>query len=378
MNIPTHAVSRNPDLQSAFDSPDRIRMACPLCRDAGGDTNGDHLAIGGGRVHCFSDPGHGKELWLELREIEPNIWKRRSKRVRQDRTVQPADPGIPDGDPNAADFQNGSAFNSNDAGGGGSLKTSPPSGGVLPPGEQLRWELDVLLVSSHGDDDGPASDPTDGLIRVMRKARAHYFDAVADALEFTHVLGRSLNRLKETHDHGTWTAFIDEHDIDERMDRRARQVATLPWDEVEENNLRSVTAVTTYLRKQKGVQVKPVNKDKALIASLEAEKESMKASVTEAELMRAEIAELKKQVARKDDIIEHLRAERDEYRDNLEMARGTIDLFQTGRPAGLDKGHNYNELTEAVNGAAPRGHAGAVSFGDYQAEHNAGSQYPDD
>ena len=355
-----------PDLQFAFDSPDRTRTACPICRDAGGDGGGDHLAIGDGKVHCFSDPAHGKELWLELREFEPNIWKRRSKRVRPDRTAQPPDPGIPDGDPKSADFQTGSAFNSNDAGAEGIPQNSPASGGGLPPGESLRWELDVLLVSSHGDDDGPAADPTDGLIKVMRKAKSYYYDAVADTLEFTHLMGRALNRLNETHDDGTWTAFIDEQGIDGRMDRRARQVATVPWSEIEEENLRSVTAVTTYLRKRNGVKVKTVNKDKAKIASLEAENETMKATVTEAELMRAKIAELEKEKKADKAMIEHLRAERDELKENLEMAHGTIGILQTGRPAGLQNGNGYNELVKTSD--LP------VSM----EEHDAGSMFPDD
>ena len=66
-NIPASSVSRNTDdLQYLFESSDKHRVACPLCRDEDHDTTGNNLSIGDGRVVCFRDPVHGDDLFRDL------------------------------------------------------------------------------------------------------------------------------------------------------------------------------------------------------------------------------------------------------------------------------------------------------------------------
>ncbi len=83
------------DLQSLFDSSIPYQRApCPICRAAGGDSTGDHLAIGDQHVVCHRDPEHGRELWRELRngatDLPPKTTKpnKRQGTGRQDLAVK--------------------------------------------------------------------------------------------------------------------------------------------------------------------------------------------------------------------------------------------------------------------------------------------------
>ena len=59
------------DLISAFYNPS-VRMACPLCREIGKDSTGDHLQIGERKAYCHSNKEHGTELYGELKRAERN------------------------------------------------------------------------------------------------------------------------------------------------------------------------------------------------------------------------------------------------------------------------------------------------------------------
>ena len=90
MNIFPSAVSRNPDLlQSLFDSSDSTRMPCPICREFGKDSGGDHLQIGQHKVTCHANPDHGKVLWRSLKsgvatESAPKTRRPATGRGRED------------------------------------------------------------------------------------------------------------------------------------------------------------------------------------------------------------------------------------------------------------------------------------------------------
>ena len=58
------------ELITSYYSASTVRMACPLCREIGKDSDGTHLQIGNGKVWCYSDTEHGPRLKGEIKRAE--------------------------------------------------------------------------------------------------------------------------------------------------------------------------------------------------------------------------------------------------------------------------------------------------------------------
>ena len=67
-NTPSDLIGQ--ELITSYYSTSTVRMACPLCREIGKDSTGDHLAIGNQKVKCFSNSDHGRALYGEIKRVE--------------------------------------------------------------------------------------------------------------------------------------------------------------------------------------------------------------------------------------------------------------------------------------------------------------------
>ena len=61
-----------PDIAARLESVTKHRMACPLCRESGKDSTGDHLSVGRRWITCYADDRHGEAIWNTIRQTSPS------------------------------------------------------------------------------------------------------------------------------------------------------------------------------------------------------------------------------------------------------------------------------------------------------------------
>ena len=257
-----------------IDDPSKHRLACPICREDGRDTNGDHLSIGNGRVHCFADPEHGRTIWLSLRgrvnnhDTTPHIRYKSTGEfpVAQDNRPNPSLPShvsAEDLPPAGDDDPYGAFFNT-------AYPEHQPGSQRVLDAESLRLETEVILCAVGGDLEEVN---WEGLLRVLGDVRKELAKTVYKSFELQHLFGRILNVLKTRHEHGTWGIFLKKQRISQQSASRYMQLARVSWSEIEERGIRSANELIRLLKEER--PAKP-NKTVLQIASLQQEIDALK------------------------------------------------------------------------------------------------------
>ena len=263
MNISTSAYARKtPDLVIQFASESSVKTECPVCRSIGGDTAGDNLQIGHGRVTCWADKSHGDQLWRELRNRQPGDTPTIRRRPKQQ---EPADPAIPDGDPGSAFFDHDDAGNARQQ----------------DDAEAVRTEVELLFLTFADDLDAM---PEEALSRLLTKSRGIVWRSTRMNFEATFAAGRILRYKKALLDHGLFTGWLDDQKVDRSWAARAMKVASRSWEEIQHHN--SCGAVLAEMRAEEKAKRGGDTRTKAqlekegyekTIAALEAQVEELKA-----------------------------------------------------------------------------------------------------
>ena len=216
------------ELSSLFDNPTATRTACPLCREEGKDSTGEHLKIGAGRVHCFSDPDHGKTLWTELKHGNkpPGLAPRKQAKPKPKPEPIPLSP-LPDvllemELPPESDLDpKGAFFDADQAG--------PDTDDDF---DSLRLELEIHLTVHEGDLGTISSESLEG---ILNRAKWGYFKSVKTNFRYGWLMGRALSILKHRHGgYGDWTSYLETLGINKDLAARCIRVSTVPWEKAQD------------------------------------------------------------------------------------------------------------------------------------------------
>lgn len=312
MNISPSAVSRNPDLQILFDSEQpKQRSFCPLCREEGHDTTGSNLSVGAGRIHCFRDEDHGRELWLELRP-KPQ----RSNGIDSLPPVLPAD----DDDPHGAFFNEayddrGNARQQDDA-------------------ETLRLEIEILFRANADDLDALDETRLDSLLKkgrwiVARSSRENFVASYA--------CGKILKHKRLSISHGGWEGWCEQAGIDSSWAGRCMKLAGQPWEEIQ--HFKSAGACLAAEREARKMDLPPkreveVEAETATIIALEEKIEEQATEIAEYKIenptdddLRARVEQLERELkATKSRNLAHVREARKKDKEIATLEREKTEL----------------------------------------------------
>ena len=274
----------SPEVSALFENSTSTRTACPLCREEGRDSTGDHLQIGAGRVHCFFDPDHGTELWSELKHGNkpPGLAPRKQAKPKPepislsplpDVLLEMELPPESDLDPKGAFFH------------------AEQAGPETDDFDSLRLRLEVYLTSHEGVLDDMDLEDLEG---ILRQAKFGYFAGVRQTFRYGWLMGRVLGYLKTKNGgHGNWLPYLEKLGISKDTAKRCMRAAEVPWEIAQ--GFPSMHKCMEYLNGGKTTKTHPL---KAHNLALKKEVEDLQKTLVETQTKQASESPLQAKITR--------------------------------------------------------------------------------
>ena len=364
--------------------PGQYQTTCPAH-----DDNSPSLAVtvdddGKTLLHCFA--GCSSEAIIAAWDLSwPDLFPERpdGKPYRPGPKFDPSSPV-----PEATDYDPGGKFFDDKF---GPKKPVATSRGW--PAHDLQRDVNLMFAAFADDVDELPDDAVNVLLmRVIRQMWSSRFEILIS----THAAGLILRHMKPKHPHGAWGAWLEEHGIQRNWAADAMRVAQHSWEDIEDDNLRSVDAVLRLTRKKRIGPTKAeteiegkdrtiaaliVQVDEARLVNPTAEDKDNKIAALKRELQvtKNHNLELVRDVRRRDERIAKLEASNEVMKKQMYGVLDVTDNVSNDNTTKDDPGNQMYESIQLPDGAETDAKlANGAGGGDYWEEHDAGSMYSDD